>query len=215
MKKTLFTGLDPAFFDLGPSFLHVPLIEIVPRPLENKDSQNMFSHLRDFTHLIFTSKNSVRIFCEYLGKVGKDLEHIKHLQILSIGKRTTLSLQQEGIKASMTSTQESQEGIIELLSTLSLENAYLLLPRSAIARPNLTHYLVEQGIHHFHCDLYDTIYKEPDQQIPFDEVSEIVFTSPSTVNAFFSFFPHVPSHIQIKCIGSVTQHALNQYVKKK
>jgi uroporphyrinogen III methyltransferase/synthase len=177
MKKTLFTGLDPTFFDVGKSCLHVPLIEIIPRAFENKDIQTMFSQLKDFTHVIFTSKNTVRIFFDYLERKNLSLEDMAHLKIISIGKRTTLELELHHCKNMITSTRESQEGIIELLMTLPLENAYLLLPRSSMARPNLAHYLVEHSIHSFHCDLYDTIYKKPDQKLPFDEVSEIIFTS--------------------------------------
>ncbi len=213
MRKTLFTGLDPTYFDLGKSCLHVPLIEIIPRPLDNKEIQTMFSHLSDFTHCIFTSKNSVRIFFSYLEKIEKTLADISHINILSIGKRTTFELTKVGVEKLRTADEESQEGIIELLAYMPLKNAFILMPRSSIARANLTHYLVEHSIRHFHCDLYDTIYKEPQERIPFEEVKEIVFTSPSTVNAFFTFYQKLPDHIKVKCIGNVTRHALQQYVK--
>ncbi|MBI5273905.1 MAG: uroporphyrinogen-III synthase [Chlamydiales bacterium] len=215
MKKVLFTGLDPTFFALQDPVLHVPLIDIVPRPIHNVEIQNMYHHLHQFTHIIFTSKSAVRIFFNYLKEMNKSLSDLASIKILSVGKRTSLELKKNHITNIYTAKEEQQEGIVDLLKEMDLTNAYILMPRSAGARPLLIHFLVEHSIRHYFCDLYDTVYVKPTIDIPFSEIGEIVFTSPSTVNAFFSFFKTLPDHLSFKCIGEITRQALHHYLKKK
>lgn len=215
MKKVLFTGLDPTFFTINAPVLHVPLIDIVPRSIQNLEIQKMYTHLRQFTHIIFTSKNAVRVFFNYLKEMKKDVTDLEGIKIVSIGKRTTLELKKHRVKDIYTSQHQQQEGIIELLKDMDLTKAYILMPRSSIARPDLIHFLVENSIRHYFCDLYDTIYVKPTIEIPFTEIQEVIFTSPSTVNAFFSFFKSLPDHLSFKCIGEITRQALNHYLNKK
>ncbi len=73
-------------------------------------------------------------------------------------------------------------------------------------------YLQRRNVHYKVWDLYD-----PVPQIPFplpslDQFAEIIFTSPSTVKAFFAFFGTPPTHLKMICQGPVTQAVLQQYL---
>jgi len=85
-----------------------------------------------------------------------------------------------------------------------------LLPRSAIARPLLSGYLLEHEIKHKICSLYDTITHRPNELPDLKDVGEIIFTSPSTVHAFFEIFSYVPENIQLTSLGPITRDVLRK-----
>lgn len=62
------------------------------------------------------------------------------------------------------------------------------------------------------CDLYDTKLNEEFNIGSLDAFSEIVFTSPSTVLAFYRRYSSIPSSIKISAIGPITQAALDEEI---
>lgn len=212
-KKTLFTGLDPSNYALS-DYIHMPLIKIVPRPIKHVEIAEMFKNISQFTHIIFTSKNAVRIFFQYFWEYKGKKSTIDNMLLISVGKRTSFEIEKNHFKPRFTAQLEQQEGIIHLLSHQDLSKANILLPRSSLARPNLIHFLVEKGVRHHVCNLYDTEYQKPSTQISLDEFNEVVFTSPSTVNAFFSYYKDVPKHMKFRCIGDITQKQLRTFINK-
>jgi uroporphyrinogen-III synthase len=103
---------------------------------------------------------------------------------------------------------ETQEGVVQLLKSLPLENSYIFLPRSSLSRPVLVQFFEEQGIRYQTFDLYDTVTQGLEPKPDLDLVDEIVFTSPSTVRAFIEIFGALPKHKKLVAIGPITQSAL-------
>jgi len=62
-------------------------------------------------------------------------------------------------------------------------------------------------------DLYRTVFQRPDPVPSLEEMEEIVFTSPSTVEAFLQIYGQIPKNIKITAIGPVTQNVLSKYGK--
>src|SRR5215207_2155601 len=61
VKQVLYTGLDPLHYRHAAEVTHIPLIRIVPRPLNDPSMQQAFQKFSSFTHIIVTSKSSVEI----------------------------------------------------------------------------------------------------------------------------------------------------------
>ena len=84
----LYLGTEPP----SPDYFHYPIIRIEPRALPpNAD-------LSPFTHIIFTSKNAVRIFLSHFSDLSSQT-------LIAVGKATASLL-----PSPLTAVDESQEG---------------------------------------------------------------------------------------------------------
>ncbi len=173
-------------------YVHYPIIRIEPRPLPD----NAHEIFPTFTHIIFTSKNAVEIFLAHFSDLSSKI-------LIAVGQATASRLPPSHIAQN-----ESQEGIIELLQELDLANANMLLPRSSKARHLLDDFLQRCNVRYKVWDLYDPVPQIPFPLPPLDQFEEIIFTSPSTVKAFFKFFGKPPVHLKCTCQGHVTEEAL-------
>jgi len=115
----LYLGTDPENCDLK-ELVHYPIIKIIPLEIPS----HVWEDFADYTHILLTSKNAAAIFLTQL----KDKELLKNKKIIVIGKSTAAKLTQEGFAPHFIATDESQEGVIELLKTQDLHDAYISIP---------------------------------------------------------------------------------------
>jgi len=174
--------------------VHYPVIRTVARPID--------LDLMPFTHIIFTSKNAVDHF---LAQKGLQTEQ----KCIAIGQVTAEALTLHGITPWKIAEVETQEGVIELLMQENLQESRLLLPRSALARSALTDYLDQARIRYVALDLYDTLFQAPTPIPDLATIDAIVFTSPSTVDAFLQIYSQIPSDKEIIAQGPITQARLS------
>ncbi len=195
-KTILYIGTDPSHFQRRPQdrVLHYPVIKIVPRPIHEVHFDNRF------THVIFTSKNAVKIFCSYFSNVSQTL--------IAIGTVTAQHLIAEGLTPHIIAEEETQEGLVKILSQLDWQGAHVFFPRSALSRPVLSQFFTERNIRFETCDLYDTVTYHLEPKPDLSAVDEIVFTSPSTVRAFIEIFGKLPKHKTLQAIGPITKLTL-------
>ncbi len=213
-KSALYLGIDPTHFKSEKRVLHMPLIKIVRREVDSRELKRIFEHIPDYTHIIFTSKSSVRIFLAYFKAHGHQLEELLHKHIIAIGHVTAYYLKGEGLEPSYIAADETEEGVVRVLASLDLKNAYILLPKSSVPRTHLTHFLVEHEVRHQICVLYDACEEIPKEPIDLEEVDEVVFTNPLTVDAFFSIYPEIPLSIKLHPLGNVTREALRAKLRE-
>jgi uroporphyrinogen-III synthase len=188
----LYLGLDPKNFVCEGNLIHYPVIRIAP--LQGPDFTSAVELWPSFTHVIFTSQSAVLHWD--LDLAGKS--------ILAIGAATAASIRKRGVEPLVASS-ATQEGVIQLLETLDLNCAHLFLPRSKKARSCLTDYLSQKQIPFFALDLYEPMFQKLEPVPNLKEVDEIVFTSPSTVEAFFQIYEAIPAHIKVRAIGPITE----------
>jgi uroporphyrinogen-III synthase len=186
----LYLGLDAPRED---GVVHYPVIRI--KPLEI--SQEKWDRFPLFTHILFTSKTTVKLLA------GRQLSG---KTLLAIGQKTARLL-----PGALVAKNETQEGMVELLSSLNLQKSFILYPRSNLARDVLKKYLEEQEICHEVWDLYTTVFQKPLPEPDFSLIDEIVFTSPSTVRAFIAAFGQIPQGKKLSCIGPVTSAELKRH----
>lgn len=201
MTKVLYLGSDPACYTGDGLLTHYPLIRIVPRSINN-EIRTAFDQFSEYTHILYTSKHAVQIAQGWMGFFQKRYEH---QTVLAIGPSTLKALSVPALLPA----EATQEGMIALLKTLDLREPFIFYPRSSLARPHLADYLNSHSVHHFPCDLYDTIPNISGPLPQIDQFDEIVFTSPSTVEAFQKIFGGIPFELKITSIGPITRQALD------
>lgn len=209
MKKVLHIGIDPPEPKEGQQILHCPLIEVVARPSTQDDITDAFQEMPAYTHLIFTSKNSVRITLEKLLDFGWNRSILKDKQCIAVGKSTADLLETHGCHDILIPSLETAEGIAELMDILPLDNCDLLWPHSALSRPVLSTYFKSRSLKYKECILYDTISRKPTVLPNMNDIDEIVFTSSSSVDAYISIFEALPKDKILTSIGPITQAKLD------
>ena len=188
-EKVLYFGLE-APRSIEYRYIHYPLIETSLRERQRIPEA--------VTHIIMTSKTAVRYF-----QPSPDYTY------LSVGQATTKALESFGCTKIYTAKNECQEGLIELIQTLDLPKATFFWPHSSGARPLLSEFCKEQQIPLIAYPLYDTFPKKPQYEIDFDTVDALYFSSPSTVDAFFTFFKKLPDK-KIVTQGEITKNYLQK-----
>jgi uroporphyrinogen-III synthase len=211
MTRILYLGLDPTHYQTNGEVIHWPIIQIVPRPLSDPSILEALSNFAHYSHIIVTSKSTVAILQDYLPLLGIDLRTWAAKVTLAVGRVTEKHLRECGLNFIRVAQQETAEGIVHELKQLQLEQASVFWPHSSQARMMIKEFLVTAGIRHSTCILYD-----PKPQIPhaipaIETFDEIVFTSPSTVEAFLHIFGKIPVQIRLVAIGPITA----QFLAKK
>lgn len=192
-RKTLYLGLHVPKNDLNHKYIHAPLIKIAPKKIEK------IPDVGSFSYFIFTSQSTVDLFFQMISP-----EAMANKTVISVGKKTTQKLETLGIKVTITAKSETSEGIVEEMHGIDLSNSRIFWPHSALSRSVISDYLTGEGIKFEEWILYDTVFNENVPLTQLDTVEEIIFTSPSTVDAFLHFYKELPKNKILTPIGSVT-----------
>ncbi len=187
MKK-LYLGLNPQ-----PGTIHYPVIRTEVCTCDIKSAMALWP---EFTHIIFTSQSAVHY---WPGPWDK--------KIIAIGPATGSALQKKGLDP-LIAREATQEGVIELIKEIRDSEVYFFLPRSSRARPLLTDYLRLNNISFFALDLYDTVLQKLEPIPCLEEIDEIIFSSPTTVDGFIQIYGKLPKDKKLTTIGPVTARAL-------
>lgn len=212
MKRILYLGLNPIVGTLEEEVVHFPVICTKPKHFDSSEIKLALSDFKFATHLVITSKNGFRYLLDLLAEYNIDIQYLQKMKIFSVGKKTSAYIQQKGFSIFFEAKHEQAEGLIEIFDTLDLKDASLFWPHSQQARDLITKYFELKKIKHTAIAIYDTVYNIPNIEISLLNFDEIVFTSPSTVDGFFQIFNEIPTHIQIKTIGPITESYLQKII---
>lgn len=192
-RNALYLGLNVPKDDLIRKYMHAPLIKIVPKKIDK------IPDIEPYTHFIFTSQSTVDLFFTMIPAVA-----LVNKCIISVGKKTSQRLESLGAVVAITATNETSEGIVEVLRGMDLNNSHIFWPHSALSRSVISDYLNSEKIPLKEWILYDTVFNKNTELPGLDSIDEIIFTSPSTVDAFLHFYKELPSNKILTPIGSVT-----------
>ena len=204
MKTTLYLGLKPPEDKIH--YLHCPIIKTILHPPENSDIQLGFQSIPKYTHIIITSKTAARYFFQHLSHFKFNSQDLLNKTFIAVGKKTADTLTENGIKKILIAEQETSEGIVSTLH--QLQNTYVFWPHSQLSRPIISQFLKKQAIPFQECILYTTITQIPTPVPNLDHFQEIIFTSPSTVDAFLEIYKALPSDKILTTIGPITRAKL-------
>ena len=211
-RRILYTGIEPDRAYEGEEIFHMPLLEMEMRSCSNKETQNVFTHLADYSHLLFTSKYSVQAFFSHLKELGISKDYLKNHFILAIGTSTYKALESEGIYINYMGNDETEIGMVRLLENIDLSDSSILIPQSCVTSPKLVHYLIEKSISYEVVILYDILKKKPYFHMDLSNFDLLVFTSPVAVDRFFELYKDIPVNIDIECLGVMTRCHLKHHL---
>lgn len=144
---------------------------------------------------VFMSSKAVKLLFDTARKVGK-LEKLQlavaNTNVMSVGPKTTIALEQEGIKVNHQPTTFSSVGVGEEFTQLDAVGKKVIVPRSGASTPFLKELLNKIGIDVMEVHLYNVCsFRDTTQWNGFRElfsqnkVDGVIFTSASSVRGFF------------------------------
>lgn len=207
-KRILYLGLDASRYQAKGEVTHWPIIKIVPRPLSDPQLQMALKCFEHYTHVVVTSKSTVAILKNFLTLSDIPLDLWSDKTSLAVGTVTAEHLRAIGIVPARIAKEETAEGLIQEIKQLTYQNPHFFWPHSSQARPVIEEFFIEQGILHTSCILYDPKINIPGKLPEPENYEEIVFTSPSTIDAFLDLFGRFPIGPRLIPIGPVTARHL-------
>ena len=199
------SGITARLSALGAEVIETPMIET--RTLECSSN---FADLANFDILAFTSTNGVESFFSQLFAAGYDVRVLAGKKIASVGKITEKKLLEYGIRCDYVPEDHTGRGLGNLLASLEIDAARILLLQGNLADDTLLKLLPRAR----RWVVYETL---PVSELPEwkrDAVAvadAVVFASTSAVENFVKVMPQstegaTEPRISF-CIGSMTKSA--------
>ena len=164
-----------------------PCIEIEPiHP--NPSLRQVFSDFSVYDWILFTSKNGVQVFFEFLQEQGMDARNLSSVKIAAVGKKTGEALYSWGIRPDFVPQKFDGKTLGETLP--KEENGKKVLLLDALqASQHLRNSLEERGISYDRVPVYETkaVHRQlgaVEEALQSNQKIYGVFTSASTVRAF-------------------------------
>lgn len=201
----------------GKEIFHCPVIRIIEIPQGTSSIDVAFDHLTSSTHVLFTSQTAVRLFFDYYNQRADRVSNFKDKTLIAIGQSTAGALEGLNVEPHYISSIETSEGVISLLKTIPLSGTQFFWPHSALSRNVIPQFFCENNIPMFSWPFYTTVTRYCTLQLKslLPIVDEIIFTSPSTVDAFAELMGALPSNKKISAIGPITHQKILTHLDKR
>ena len=173
----------------------LPTIELVSKGEKIVDEflESVLNYDPDYS--VFMSSKAVKLLFDTAKNVGK-LEKLQlavaNTMVMSVGPKTTIALESEGIKVNYQPTTYSSVGVGEEFTSINAVGKKVIVPRSGASTPFLKELLNKIGIDVLEIHLYDVCaFRDTTQWNGFRElfsqnkIDGVVFTSASSVRGFF------------------------------
>ncbi len=173
----------------------LPTIELVSKGEQIVDEflESIASYNPDYS--VFMSSKAVKLLFDTAKKVKK-IDNLKlavaNTIVVSVGPKTSIALESEGIKVNHQPTTFSSVGIGEVFTRINAVGKKAIIPRSGASTPFLKELLSKIGIDVLEIHLYNVCaFRDTTQWNGFRElfsqnkVDGIIFTSASSVRGFF------------------------------
>jgi len=173
----------------------LPTIELVSKGQKIVDEFLESIKKYDPDYSVFMSSKAVKLLFD----TAKQVEKFEILQlavantmVMSVGPKTTIALENEGIKVNYQPNTYSSVGVGEEFTKIHAVGKKVIIPRSGASTPFLKELLNKIGIDVLEIHLYDVCaFRDTTQWNEFRElfsqgkINGIVFTSVSSVRGFF------------------------------
>lgn len=183
---TLFVGTNPDHFLKHGPLLHWPLIKLVARPLRERQ-EILEKELSRFDGILFPSRFSVPSFMEALLQFG-DTRLLAGKKILAVGPATADELLQSGLRVDLACA--SYRGVRELAGQIGQghHGRYLYPCSDASPQEARIAAMAAVGITLVPAVFYRNR-EMPFKELPCHSFQRVLFTSASTVQAYFRNYP--------------------------
>lgn len=208
---------------LGAEVIESPAIGI--RPIGQEALTEEIKNLSDYTHLVFTSQNGVRLFMEELMR-SSDVRALAGLRLCSIGEATSEELRKYSLREDLMPRRYIGEELAKVLIEdieRSEKSARILIPRASSAREVLVEMLsvcpkVEKLKE---LKIYETRAEAMSSEVReklLEGADAVTFTSASSVRNFFAgadeILQEALKETKMISIGPITSQAAESLGKK-
>ena len=173
----------------------LPTIELVSKGDKIVDEFLESVEKYDPDYSVFMSSKAVKLLFDIARQAGK-LEKLQlsvaNTIVMSVGPKTTIALENEGIKVNHQPTTYSSVGVGEEFTRIHAVGKKVIVPRSGASTPFLKELLNKIGIDVLEIHLYDvcafrdtTQWNEFRKMFSQNNIDGVVFTSASSVRGFF------------------------------
>lgn len=218
------TRLSKQLEELGAQTEVVCSLEVEPyrgyAPLEEA-----FLHMGEYSWIVFTSANGIRLFFKRLWEAGYDYRAIGNLKIAVIGSGSAKELEHYGFRPDYMPPSFSSKDLAAGLSEILTPEDRVLIPRAVKGSEDLTRKLGVSGIPFDDIRLYDVKKRLPICSCDIEkeagrlgECRYLVFASGSGVEAFVELWGakkakkgELLEGITTVCIGDITAGKLCSY----
>lgn len=201
----------------GAQVIRCPTIQIVPT--QASMGPGLLSSIdSSFDWIIFTSKNTVRIFFEQLEtKAAK----IRSCKICAVGPQTAELLAAYGVATDLIPSHYTAEGIVDAFAKQNNKSLRILYPKGDKARNVINENLEAYGHKVYSPVLYQTLPpddlpKQARKALRQKRVDCAIFTAPSMVENLAEIlgedlFKKTLTNVLIASIGPITSQACHRY----
>ena len=175
--------------------LSLPTIELVSKGDGMVDEFLNAIKKDDPDFSVFMSSKAVKLLFDTAKKISKYEKlqlAIANTTVIAVGPKTKTALEAEGIRVAHVPERFSSVGVGEVFTRLNAEDKKVIVPRSGASTPFLAQLLEKIGLHVKEVYLYDvkshsdlTQWMEFKQLFSANKVDGVIFTSASSVRAFF------------------------------
>lgn len=200
------TGIEASSFT-GDDIFHYPLIYTQATECLPKKMEALGKSIQQAEVFIFTSKQAIYHFFDFLSKWQLPIDK-KKVQAIAIGKATYQCLEKIGFQSIALSPFFTQEGLAQMFleKEAHFKTKPIFWPRSASSRPYLLHALQVKGFHIQTWELYQTFSRILSPKLLLEDFNKIIFTSPSCVKAFLENYSLDDlKNVKTQSIGPVTE----------
>jgi uroporphyrinogen-III synthase len=212
-NRILYLGHDPSRYEAGGELHHFPIIKTKPY-LKSREIRSAFSRFSQFTHILCTSRQAVFCMLKMMYIYRIDEKELSKKQIMSIGAGTRDAFKGKAGPILMPKSFTS-EALIDFLDQEDIKkNAFLFYPHSKLARSLIEDYLKKKKFNFISLILYTTVPNMEGDPPRIDLFDEIVFTSPSTIDAFLTIYGKFPEDKKFTFIGPITASYFEKVLTK-
>ncbi len=175
--------------------ISLPTIELVSKGEKIVDEFLNAIKDEDPDFSVFMSSKAVKLLFDMARKVSKydKLQlAVANTVVIAVGPKTKAALEAEGIRVAHVPARFSSVGVGEVFTRLNAEGKKVIIPRSGASTPFLAQLLEKIGLRVKEIYLYDVCsFRDTSQWNEFrklfvnKKIDGIIFTSASSVNAFF------------------------------
>ena len=188
MPKVLFTGVDPSRAGVKGKIIHQPLLELVAMDVK------LSAGIELYEGFIFTSRAAVNFFCDRW-------EIPKAASVVAVGPHTAHELEKRGVSVTSVPAVFDSTHLAESIEKSSI--ATWLYPCSNLSKNPIHNVGSVQPF-----PIYETELKEV-TPLKLDDFAAILFSSPSTVDAFLKNYGTIPAHLELLVYGEPSAKKLD------
>lgn len=214
--KAALGTISQKLYNLGADTIEYPCIEVIPIQ-NNERLYNACKHLNEYGWILFSSKNGVDIFFNYLKSKRLDARTLAKVRIAAVGSQTKKALEDRGIFCDFTPEIFDGEHLAKGVVALMKQNEKVLIFDALIASDDIVNVFNEHNIEFDRVHLYDTLYTSENNEMVKEliykgELKYVTFTSASTVEGFVKSMGAMNTHsLTAICIGNQTAKAAKKY----